>query len=143
MQWLLRSKLVTVLVLGLLIWGVERLIVTDKEAIENLAEAMAEDIKAGRWSAVEAKLHPEFSYQHMDREKTVAYVRKLRERHRPTGVGISLFEIEVIDDTATAKGHVWGNVAGRPVRVGIDAKLVKLEDEGWVLREVLGGYLGR
>ena len=32
MSWLLRSKLVTVIVLGLLIWGVERLIVTDAGA---------------------------------------------------------------------------------------------------------------
>lgn len=142
MDWLFRSKLLLLLVLGLLIWGVERLIVTDAEAIENLAEAMAEDIRDKRWADLEGRLHPEFQYGRRDREKTVEHVRGLVERHKPTGVGVSLFEIEVVGDTATANGHVWGNVAGRPVRVSIGAKLLRGED-GWLLREVTGGYPGR
>ena len=145
MAWLFRSKLLTLLVLGLLIWGVERLIVTDREAIENLAESLAEDIRAERWDELESRLHEEFRYQRMDRARTVEHVRGLVERTKATGVGVSLYEIEVTGEVATARGHVWGNVAGRPVRVSIDAKLRRDEDaeHGWVLREVSGGYIGR
>lgn len=143
MSWLLRSKLLTLIVLALLIWGVERLIVTDREAIEGLAETVAEDIRDGRWEDLRSRLHEDFVYNSQDRDRTVAYVQGLVERYKPTGVGVDLFEIEVTDDAATARGHVWGNVGGRPVRVGIDAKLLRTEDDGWVLREVTGGYLGR
>lgn len=142
MSWLLRSKLLTLTVLVLLIWGVERLIVTDKEAIETLSERMSDDIGARRWDDLTSRLHPDFRYRHMDREAAVAHVRTLVDRHKPTGVAVRLFEIEVTEDTATAKGHVWGNVGGRPTRVGIDAKLTRT-DEGWLLREVTGGYPGR
>ena len=142
MSWLFRSKLLTLLVIGLVIWGVERLIVTDKEQIEALAETMAEDIRDKRWSDLESRLHEDFMYGKRDREKTVEYVKGLVERNKPTGVGVSLFEIEVTGDSAKAKGHVWGNVAGRPARVSIDAKLLRTDD-GWVLREVMGGYPGR
>ena len=142
MDWLFRSKFLLILAVGLLIWGVERLIVTDAEAIENLAEETTEDIRTGRWEQLASRMHEDFQYQRMDRDGTVAYVQRLMENTKPTNVGVSLYDIEVDEDTATAKGHVFGNVGGRPVRLSIDAKLVRSED-GWVLREVFGGYIGR
>lgn len=142
MAFLFRSKLLLLLVLGLVIWGVERLIVTDAEAIEHLADVLAEDIQAERWDDLASRLHEDFRFNGMDRERTVAHVRGLVERSKPTGVGVSLYEIEVAGEFATARGHVWGNVAGRPIRVAIDAKLGRTED-GWVLREVSGGSMGR
>ena len=142
MDWLFRSKFLMLLALGLVIWGVERLIVTDKEAIENLAEALAEDVRHERWDAMQGRLHPQFEYGKMDGAQTIEHIQDLVKRFQPGNVGLNLFDIEVDGDTAKSKGHVWANAAGRPGRLAIDARFVKTDD-GWVLREVLGGYFGR
>ncbi len=133
------SRLLALLVLALAAYGIERLIVTDTEAIETLAEDMAADIEDERWEALEDHLHEDFTYGKLDRRKTIAHVRGLVSKYRPTGVGVSLYEIEVDGDDATALGQVWGHVAARPVRVDILVKLTRNDDGDWVLLEVTGG----
>jgi hypothetical protein len=138
-----QSRLLALLVLALAAYGIERLIVTDTEAIENLAAAMAEDIKDQRWEALESHLHEDFTYGTRGRRKTIAHIRSLVGKYRPTGVGVSLYEIKVDGDDATALGEVWGHVAARPVRVGIQVKLTRTEEGDWVLLEVSGGEHAR
>jgi len=138
-----RSRLLALMILALAAYGVERLIVTDTEAIEGLAEAMAEDIRTSSWDALEGRLHEEFTYDGKDRAATVAHVRSLVGRYHPTEVGVILFDIEVDGDDARAKGQIWGRVVGRSVRVTIAAKLRRTDEGDWVLLEVTGGTLGR
>lgn len=142
MDALLRSKFLLLLLVGLVIWGVERLIVTDKEAIENLAEALADDVRQERWDAMQGRLHPQFTYGELDGPQTIEHIQDLVKRFKPGNVGLNLFDIEVEGDSAKSKGHVWANAAGRPGRLAIDARFVRTDD-GWKLREVLGGYFGR
>ncbi|MDA1194712.1 MAG: hypothetical protein O2894_05965 [Planctomycetota bacterium] len=142
MSLLPRSRLLGVLLIGLIAWGVERLIVTDREAIDSLAEALAEDLQAGRYEEVEARMEPEFKYAGKDRAATIKLLRSLMDKYQPTDLGLRLYEITIEGDIARAKGTVWGNVLARPMRVGIEAVLVR-GDDGWLLREVTGGTMVR
>jgi hypothetical protein len=119
-------------------FGIERLIVTDVEAIENLAAKASEAIEERRFEVLEGLMAEDFTYAGRDRAATVAYVRRLVEKHQPPRVGLSLTRVEVDGDGAEASGVVLGTVYGRPMRYPVQAVLVRGED-GWRLSRVKGG----
>ena len=130
------------LAVGLIALGIERLIVTDREAIEALAENTAKSIQERKFDRLAEFLHPEFEHGGRDKEETVAYVRGLVRKFNPIGTEIVLYEINVNEDTATAQGAVAATVYGRPQQVKIDVVFRKLDDT-WLLKEVKGGGLPR
>jgi hypothetical protein len=135
-----RSKLLAVTLAGLLAWGISALIVTDKEAIEAVAEAMSAEILAGEWESLEGHLHEEFKYGGMSRGKTVAYLKQLAEQHGPNEVAVTFEAIEVTDDRAKAKGWIRARTVStgeRFAQVQFDARLVR-SDDGWLLMEIVG-----
>lgn len=139
MPWFtIRAQFVGLLLVAGLVFGIERLIVTDAEAIENLARDVGVAIEAQRFEALEDFLHEEFTYRGRDRAETIEFVRGLVRKYKPMGVQIVVYEVEVEGDDARAKGVVSGTAYGRPARVPVDATFRRTED-GWRLLEVRGG----
>ncbi len=138
MSLIFRAPLLTLVVLALLVFGIERLIVTDSEQIERLAEEASEAIRSQAWERLAGLLHEDFTYEQRDGPETVEHVRRLVKKYKPTDVGIALFEIEVVGEEARARGVVRGTALGRPARVP-ESAWFKETDDGWKLWKVRGG----
>src|SRR5262245_56716570 len=81
-----RSLLVGLLLavgLGILI---ERLVVTDAEAIEALLEEANDAAKDREWRRLRPLLSDDFTWQGRDADATVAEIERLAERNRPTWI---------------------------------------------------------
>ena len=139
----IRPHFLGLLLLGLVVFGIERLIVTDEEAIEQVAQSMSDAIAEQRFEDLEPLLHAEFEFQGKDRAETIAYVRSLVRKYKPIGAQVALVDIQVEDDTGVAVGIVSGTVYGRPQQVRVEATFERTEDDEWVLRKVTGGQLPR
>ncbi len=133
----IRTQILALGILALAAFGIERLIVTDAEAIENLAKDTAKALMEKRYEVLEDVLDESFEYQGKDRAKTIQHVRSLIEKHRPLAVEVRLPEVKIEDDTAKAAGYIGAQVYGRPIRYGIEVDLVRRED-GWKLVKVKG-----
>jgi hypothetical protein len=134
----IRSPLLGLLVVGLIVFGLERLIVTDAEEIEQLGRNAAKAIQTEAWDWLEQMLVEDFAYERRDRAETVQHIRSLVRKYKPTDVGIAFLEIKVDGQEATAKAVVRGTALGRPARVPVDAWFRETED-GWKLAKVRGG----
>lgn len=139
MHLAVRSQFLALLVLAMAAFAIERLIVTDAEAIEALAERAAQATFERDWTALEACLDEDFHYGRLDRRGTLDLVQGLVARHNPTRVSVTLFDIEVDGTAAKAKGIVAGTAYGRPVQVRVEAELRYVDDERWVLSKLTGG----
>ena len=133
-----RSPLLGLLVVVILVYGLERLIVTDTEAIEQVAEDAAQAIRTGSWEQLEPLLHEDLEYEGRNRAATLEHVQSLAHKYKPLDVGITVFDIKVDGDEATAKGVVRATAMGRMAQVPVDAWF-KRTDEGWRLWKVEGG----
>ena len=100
----IRPHFLGLLLLGLVVFGIERLIVTDEEAIEQVAQSMSDAIAEQRFEDLEPLLHAEFEFQGKDRAETIAYVRSLVRKYKPIGAQVALVDIQVEDDTGVAVG---------------------------------------
>lgn len=138
MNLALRSPLLGLLLVAILVFGLERLIETDAEQIEQLGKDAAKAIDTQAWEWLEQMLLEDFEYQGRDRAATIEHVRSLVRKYKPTEVGIAFLEIKVDDAQATARAVVRGSALGRPARVPIDAWF-KETDDGWKLWKVTGG----
>jgi hypothetical protein len=139
----IRPHFLGLLLLALVVFGIERLIVTDKEAIEGLAEEISLAIQTEDLDHLETLLHPEFDYGGRDRAETLRTVRAAKRKYKPIGVKVVLVDIQVDGDVAEAKGVVAATVYGRPQQLPIEATLERGEDGAWLLRAVRGGELPR
>lgn len=138
MNLTLRSPLLGLLLVGALVFGLERLIVTDAEEIEQLGRDAAKAIQTEAWPWLEQMLVEDFVYERRDRTETIEHIRSLVRKYKPTDVGIAFLEIKVEDGAATAKAVVRGTALGRPARVPVDAWF-RETDDGWKLAKVRGG----
>ncbi len=127
--------LIALIGIGLL---VAHLIVTDAEAIRALADRTAGAAAERDMQALGEALSADFTFGSRDRAGTLEHVQGLLQKHKPTGIGVDLYELRVDDARATAKGVVSATAYGRPMRVQIDVDLVKTDD-GWKLSRVRGG----
>ena len=131
----IRSRFLALICLTGLVLLVEHLIVTDAEAIEALGERAARAAADRDFGALGEVLADDFRYGSRDKASTLAYVQSLLGKHKPMGIEVTLFEIKVKDERATARGVVRAQVYGRPIGVGIDAELIETE-EGWRLLRI-------
>lgn len=104
------------LLVGGLIFLVERLIVTDAEAVEALVERATQAAREGDFEALAATLAPEFTVEGRTGEEALAWIRKLRRNYRPLGIEAEVGEVEVAEDRAMAPTLVSMTVMARPVR---------------------------
>jgi len=143
MNLAIRPHFLGLLVIALVVFGIERLIVTDKEAIETVAGEMAEAIQERQFDRLEALLHPDFEFGGRDGAQTVAYVRSLVSKYQPMGTKVVFVDIQVEGDTGTADGVISARVMGRPQQVRVKAVFARTEDDEWVLEKVSSDGLPR
>jgi hypothetical protein len=109
--------------LGLL---VERLVVTDREAIRALVADTEAALSRADFEAFAGALHPDFAGPEGDREQTVAFVRSLWSEYAPTGLSVDLGEIALgPDGEAEAKVVATAAVLARPVRAHVTMAFAK------------------
>lgn len=135
MNLAIRPHFLGLLVIALVVFGIERLIVTDKEAIEAVADEMAVAIQERQLERLEPLLHPEFEFAGRDRTETIAYVRGLVQKYQPMGAKVVFVDIQVEGDTGTADGVIQATVMGRPQQVRVKAVFARTEDDEWVLKK--------
>jgi len=132
-----RTRLVLLLVLaaGGLAWLVERLIVTDAEAIESTVERLAAHASTGRWADFEALLSDDFDSPWGDKGKFPKAVADLMKRFDVKTAAVTCGQITVRGDRGAAAVTVRGSgaAAGFPVPGRVD--LVKTSD-GWRVEAV-------
>ncbi len=111
-------------------WGIERLVVTDKEAIRALVERTTEAVKTGDFDAVAQAFDPAYDAEGRDRDGMVEYLRTLWRRFRPLGLEVDLGEVTVEGDDASALAEISANVVGRPTRIEVTT-VFRRTDAGW------------
>jgi hypothetical protein len=132
----LRTSLAVLLLLAGLVVLVERLIVTDAEAIETVVEEAADAAGRGDVDGLLARLDETYQAEGRDREAVAAYVGQLQKIYRPTSVDARVDDVDVEGDQATAKVRFRAGVAGRPFLVKAEVRLVR-RSGGWRIRGVV------
>lgn len=111
------------------IW-IERLVVTDAEAIRILVEKTAAAAGNGDFETVAEALDPAYEAEGRDREELIAWLQTLWRRLRPLDVQVDLGEVALDGDEASAPALVTAKVLGRPVQVDVEATFHRTES-GW------------
>jgi len=142
MHLAIRTQFLGLLVLVLAAYGIERLIVTDAEELQTLAEDAATAVQGRDWTGLASLLDEDFTYAGRDRAATLAYVRSLVSRYQPTATRIDLTAIEIDGDEAQAEGLVRATALGRSAGLEVRAWFRRTAD-GWRLRKIEGGPLSR
>ena len=143
MNLAIRPHFMGLLVIALVVFGIERLIVTDKEAIEAVGVDMATAIQERQFERLEALLHPDFEFGGRDRMESIAYVRGVVRKYQPIGTKVVFIDIQVQEDTGTADGVIQATVMGRPQQVRVKAVFARTEEDEWVLKRVSSDGLPR
>ena len=115
---------------GGLVLLVERLIVTDAEAVDALVQRAAEAVREGDFEALAATLGAGFTVEGRTGEEALDWIRKLRRNFRPLGIEAEVGEVEVSEDRALAPTVVSMTVMARPVRLRAAVHCRRGED-GW------------
>jgi hypothetical protein len=134
----IRAQFLALLLLTGLVILVERLIVTDQEAIRGLGREVARAAGARDTEALGRLLAPGFRHGPRDAAQTLAHVAALLRKYPAQDIAVDFLAIEVDDGEATATGLVSASLYGRPVQVQVQVDL-REEDEGWKLVRVRGG----
>ena len=140
-----RRILVVILVLWAVGFGVERLVVTDREAIESLLERAAASVSHDDWDGFATALADDYAERGRDKKAFVAFVRGLKERHKPQGVGIDIGDPKVEGDRATTQVVVKPGAPYIGTRIGGRVELLRTKD-GWRISGVVEdetNFLGR
>jgi hypothetical protein len=130
-----------IVVLGLVAWGIERLVVTDREAIEHLLERTAASIERGDWDGVSRSLSDDFRSQatKQDKEPFLAWVKSAWSTFGEPAPRVSVRETVVEGDTAASLVRV--TVAGYPAP--IDARIeCKRTEDGWRIARLVEYSMG-
>lgn len=122
----------TLLLLGLLAFVVERLVVTDLEALERWSQDAADAVNMGDRGALEALLADEFTYGRMDRDTALDLAFGETNRNKLRAVEIKLRRIRVEGDRAEAGASIFATY--QEMRGRVRTQLVFVRGEaGWLL----------
>lgn len=130
-RWIL---LIAVGVLALA-WAVERLIVTDGEAIEALLEGQASVIVRGEWDALEKTIVEDYDERGKNRAGLVSWVRDTWQRSGARSLDVHVEETRVEGDRARARVTVSPGMPFGGMRVSGSVELRRTED-GWRIASV-------
>ena len=131
--------LLLLVILGGLAYGLDRWIVTDREAIETLVEKAAEAAREGDFRSLGEALDDDYAGKGGSRDGALRLVKSLWTTWKPMSLDADLGEIEVDGDRAEAPMTVTGQVLGRPLALKLGTTYRKREG-GWKLAgaQVLG-----
>lgn len=128
--------LLGVVALGFL---VERLIVTDAEAIENLVAEAEQAFNEERFEDLLDILNPDFRFGERDRDGTVAYLRRQAKRFETAGIDVVLDAPRIEGDEATAGARVRVRAMSQLGVVPVSLRFARTE-AGWRLKRASLGY---
>ena len=140
-----RLALAAVALLALAGFGVERLVVTDREAIEASLEGAARSVSKGDWGAFAATIDEAYAERGQDKQAFVAWVRTTYDRYHPAGVGIEVADTTVDGDHAATRIVVKPGAPYNGMRIGGRVEFVRSPD-GWRISGVASDelkFLGR
>lgn len=126
-------------------YGIERLVVTDREAIEELLERAAATVSHDDWDGFAATVDDDFAARGRNKPAFVAFVRTLKDRYKPGGVGLEIGGATINDDRAAAPVVVLPGAPYVGMRVGGHVDLVRT-GAGWRIAAATvdeQGLLGR
>jgi len=134
-----RLLLAIVAAVAFLGWGIERLIVTDREAIETLVEGAAKAVSKGDWGGFAAAIDDAYAERGQDKKDFVAWVRTTYDRYHPGDVGVE------VADTTVEGDHAATRIVVKPsfpagYRFGGRVELVRSPD-GWRIAGVASDEL--
>ena len=118
---------------------VERLIVTDKEAIENLVEDAEDAFNERRFDDLVETLVPDFQYAGRDRDATRAYLQRMAKRFEAAGADVVLGEPQVDGDAATAQATVRMRVLNQLAAIPVSIRFARV-DGRWRFKQASPGY---
>ena len=125
-----RRIALAVLALGVLAFVVERLVVTDREAVTALLEDAAAAVSKNDWEKLSGALDDDYAEHGRDRAAFVSYVAGLAKQYKPQGVGIEVAEPTIDGDHAAARVVVKPGAPFIGVRIDGRVDLVRRRD-GW------------
>ncbi len=128
-----RPPILAILLAALLLaFVVERLIVTDLEALDAWAQSASEALDASDMEAFGELITEDFTYGRMDRDAALRYAQAASRSASASGIQIVLRRVEVDGDTATATARIFGTVVGRRYTLQTPVRLERGPD-GWLL----------
>ena len=131
-----RSRLLALVVLvGAAAFAVERLVVTDAEAVERTLEDAAAAVTRGDWAAFTAAVVDDFADRGQDKASFVAWAQDLWRRSQAKSVEVDVGDVRVEGDRAAARVVVRPGVPWAGVRVPGRVDLVRAGD-GWRIESV-------
>jgi hypothetical protein len=113
--------------LGLVI---ERLVVTDSEAIESLVEDATKAIATRDFEKLREHLTEDFSYGHRDRDASLAYLEEAARRYAPRRIDVVASQIAPHGDRADCHAALRVYVYGRVFALDAMVHFAR-EDDGW------------
>ena len=132
----------TLLLLAGLGWGIERMIVTDAEAIETLVEDAADAFQAGAFERLAGYFCGGFKHGREDEAKALARAKKLHRTFKPVGTRAVVQNLVIDGDTAESELAVWVRVLSRVVPVRGRVTYARHDDGSWCIAGAQGFTVG-
>jgi hypothetical protein len=114
---------------GLLAWGIERLIVTDAEAIEAAVERGARAVERGDWDGVAAIFDDEVIEGAKDKAQIVRMLKGYWQASGATSLSTEVLDLRVSGDQASAR--VRARPGGRGFAYGEGVVSWVRRESGW------------
>ncbi|MHC5009676.1 MAG: nuclear transport factor 2 family protein [Planctomycetota bacterium] len=112
---------------------VERLVVTDREAIRSLVEEATTALREGDFDALADLVHPDYEGEGENAAGAVQRARTVWLRYRPGGLSTELGEISLDGDRAEAPAEAKGWVIGQRMAVSMELTFERMAT-GWRIR---------
>ncbi len=122
------------LVLVALGFGIERLIVTDEEALVAWAEALSEAASTGDRDRARTLISEDFTYGKLDRDQALDLAWRARRNAAVGDVSLTLVQILVTGDEASAEGLLGASSMARQAQLRTKLRF-RRTDGGWHLTE--------
>jgi hypothetical protein len=114
---------------AVLAWAIERLIVTDREAIEAAVDRGARAVERGDWDAVASIFDDEIAESGRDKKELVRFVKSSWEASGATSLSAEVLDLLVSGDRASSR--VRARPGGRGLAYGEGVVSWVRREDGW------------
>ena len=137
-----RRTVVLLVIVGaaVLAWAVERLIVTDREAIEAVVERGARAIERGDWDAVAAIFDDEALEGGRDRRELLRFVKSSWQASGATSLSAEVLDLTVSGDRASSR--IRARPGGRGLAYGEGVVSWVRRESGWRVTGISNPQVG-
>ena len=125
---------------GLVAWGIERLIVTDREAIEAAVDRGARAVERGDWEGVASIFDDVEIEGARDKAQVVRMLRGYWETSGATSVSAEVLDLKVSGDRASAR--IRARPGGRGFAYGEGVVSWVRREDGWKATGIANPQVG-